>query len=492
RKLVHIKRSCTHFSTSRGQEVDAIYLDFSKAFDKKDLDSLSHWGKNCAMAFNRCLCRYRTWFYIQIKAYKPVVYLSKPEYVEVRRSARGGTPTHDKIGYQNLHPVLLSNGLLTSTVELLQAKAGKGEFDMVPYITLCVLDIICETSMGFDIKAQFGSNPEYTKTVFSMCELIQERQKYPWLWPDTIFNMTSSGRKHKKALDILHGFTNKVINDRIKQRKEHQDTNEDASDVTAIYSSSNRRIRAFLDLLLEEYDQGNITKEGVREEVDTFMFEGHDTTAASLQWVIHLVGHHPDVQSRLQKEVDNFFESVPVDGNIKPDQLKDLNFLECVVKEALRLFPSVPLLVRDLTEECKFGPYHIPEGCSVLVAPMALHRNPEVWDDPDTFNPDRFLSETNVGRNPFAYVPFSAGPRNCIGQKFAMMEEKVVLASIIRHFHIKSTQLTEDIKITPELILKSTNVVFNLLVFDPSLKDQALIKCHIDTALKSLVTLDIG
>ncbi|CAB4013820.1 cytochrome P450 4V2-like [Paramuricea clavata] len=186
--------------------------------------------------------------------------------------------------------------------------------------------------MGFDMKAQFGSNPEYTKAVFSMCELIQERQKCPWLWPDTIFNMTSSGRKHKKALDILHGFTNKVINDRIEQRKEHQDTNEDASDVTAIYSSSNRRIRAFLDLLLGEYDQGNITKEGVREEVDTFMFEGHDTTAASLQWVIHLVGHHPDVQSRLQKEVDSFFESIPVDGNIKPDQLKDLNFLECVVK----------------------------------------------------------------------------------------------------------------------------------------------------------------
>lgn len=113
---------------------------------------------------------------------------------------------------------------------------------------------------------------------------------------------------------------------------------------------------------------------------------------------------------------------------------------------------------------------------------MALHRNPEVWEDPDKFNPHRFPSEAKDERHPFAYVPFSAGPRNCIGkqhitvdrrnlnifdvsnnlvfyiflgQKFAMMEEKIVLASIIRHFNIESTQLTDDLKITPEIILKS-------------------------------------
>ena len=340
-------------------------------------------------------------------------------------------------------------------IELLQAKADKGEFDIVPYITLCVLDIICETSMGVDIEAQYGSNSKYSETVFSMCELIQERQKSPWLWPDIIYNMTSSGRKHQEALNILHGFTNKVINDRIEQRKEKQVTNGNLASVTSIYSSSNHRIQAFLDMLLDEFDQGNISKEGVREEVDTFMFEGHDTTAASLQWVVHLLGCHPDVQSRLQKEVDKFFESLPADGNIVPGQLKDLFFLECVIKEALRLFPSVPLLGRDLTKECKLGPYHIPSGCSVIVAPTALHRNPEVWDDPESFKPERFFSETNTARNPFAYVPFSAGPRNCIGQRFAMMEEKVVLASIVRYFNITSTQVTDDIRKSPEIILKS-------------------------------------
>ncbi|XP_028414063.1 cytochrome P450 4V2-like [Dendronephthya gigantea] len=316
----------------------------------------------------------------------PVVVLFKPEYVEILLASQKNitkTPL-----YIFLHS-WLGTGLLTSTgnkwksrrrlltptfhfkilndfvsihqkqsgimVELLQAKADKGEFDIAPYITLCVLDIICETSMGIDIKAQYGSNPEYTKAVFSTCELIQERQKSPWLWPDFIYNITSSGRSHQKALNVLHGFTNQVINDRIEQRKLWKTENFDGPDDRAIYSSSNRRIRAFLDLLLEEYDQGNITKEGVREEVDTFMFEGHDTTAVSLQWIIHLLSINPDVQSLLQREVDNWYESLPPDGKIKPEQLKDLSYLECVVKEGLRLFPSVPLFGRELTEECKFG-----------------------------------------------------------------------------------------------------------------------------------------
>ncbi|XP_028414066.1 cytochrome P450 4V2-like [Dendronephthya gigantea] len=220
--------------------------------------------------------------------------------------------------------------------------------------------------------------------------------------------------------------------------------------------------------MLKEYDQGNITKEGVREEVDTFMFEGHDTTAASLQWIIYLRSIYPDVQSRLQQEVDIWYESLPADGKINPEKLKDLSYLECVVKEGLRLFPSVPLFGRELTEECKFASWlkesknkifqvRVPEGCSIIVASIGLHRNPEVWDDPDTFNPDRFLSENNVGRQPFAYVPFSAGPRNCIGQRFAMMEDKIVLASIIRHFNIKSTQSSDDIRKSAEIILKFTS-----------------------------------
>ncbi|XP_046861686.1 cytochrome P450 4V2-like isoform X2 [Xenia sp. Carnegie-2017] len=344
----------------------------------------------------------------------------------------------------------------TKLVDLLQERVGKKEFNIVPYLSLCVLDIICETSMGIDIHAQFGQNSEYISSVFSICELIQERQKSPWLWPDFIYNLLYQGKLTKKYLDILHNFTNRVIDNRIEKRHEEKHS---VSETTQYVTDSKRHILAFLDLLLEQYDEGNITREGISEEVDTFMFEGHDTTAASLQWVIHLIAIHPEVQQRLHKEVDDFFASVSDGGDISPDQLKNLIYVECAIKEALRLFPSVPLLGREVTHDCKLGEYDIPKGCNVFVAPMALHLHPNVWKDPLIFNPDRFLPGRNHGRNPFAYVPFSAGPRNCIGQKFALMEEKIVVAAILRHFKIFSTQKTQGIRKSPDIILNSADGV---------------------------------
>ncbi|CAB3993734.1 cytochrome P450 4V2-like isoform X1 [Paramuricea clavata] len=184
--------------------------------------------------------------------------------------------------------------------------------------------------------------------------------------------------------------------------------------------------------------------------------EGHDTTASSLQWAVHMIGKYPDVQSQLQNEVDRFYESVG-DNAVTADRLKELHYLECVIKETLRYIPSVPLIGREISEDCQFGPYFIPKGCGLSMILKPLHHDPGVWNEPETFNPNRFLTDNVTGRNPFAHVPFSAGPRNCVGQRFAMMEEKVVLSSIIRHFNIKSTQITENIRITADSILSSTD-----------------------------------
>jgi len=117
------------------------------------------------------------------------------------------------------------------------------------------------------------------------------------------------------------------------------------------------------------------------------------------------------------------------------------------------LYPSVANISRKLTEECEIRGVTLPKGFNVSININATHHNPECWEDPDKFDPSRFLGENSVAeRDPYAYIPFAAGPRNCIGQKFAMMEEKIILAKILRNFRI---EVAEPFPVAqPALILR--------------------------------------
>ncbi|XP_008336093.1 cytochrome P450 4V2-like [Cynoglossus semilaevis] len=142
------------------------------------------------------------------------------------------------------------------------------------------------------------------------------------------------------------------------------------------------------------------------------------------------------------------------DRPVNTDDLKKLKYLECVIKEALRLFPSVPFFARTICEDCHIKGFKIPKGANAIIVTYALHRDPRYFPEPEEFRPERFLPENSVGRPPYAYIPFSAGLRNCIGQRFALMEEKVVLSSILRKFTIQSLQTREELQPIGELILR--------------------------------------
>ena len=163
----------------------------------------------------------------------------------------------------------------------------------------------------------------------------------PWNWIDFIFDRTQSGKEYRNCLDILQNFTKKVILER----------NEEFKNV-----STTKRI-AFLDMLLKaKSDDPTLTFDDIQEEVDTFMFEGHDTTAAAASWACHMIGSHPDVQEKLHKEIDETFGIS--DRALTNDDLKDLKYLECVIKETLRLFPSVPIIGRYFSEDTEVGNNH--------------------------------------------------------------------------------------------------------------------------------------
>ncbi|KAL8207354.1 UNVERIFIED_CONTAM: hypothetical protein K2H54_055044 [Gekko kuhli] len=337
-------------------------------------------------------------------------------------------------------------------VEKLEKHVDKEPFDCFLYITLCTLDIICETAMGKNINAQSNKDSEYVRSVYRMSELVHHRQKSPWLWGDLLYLMFSEGREHRRRLKILHSFTDNVIAEKARELENQERHQNDT--VSTDEQSGHKVRRAFLDMLLNATDDNGkkLSYQDVREEVDTFMFEGHDTTAAAVNWSIYLLACHPEAQRKVHHELDEVFGDS--NRHVTSDDLKELRYLECVIKEALRIFPSVPYFARTLQEGCYIRGFKVSKGTEVIIAPLALHRDPAVFPEPEKFQPERFSLENSAGRNPYAYLPFSAGPRNCIGQRFAQMEEKTILATILRKFWVENTQKYDDPGPVAELILR--------------------------------------
>ncbi|XP_045212702.1 cytochrome P450 4V2-like [Mercenaria mercenaria] len=357
---------------------------------------------------------------------------------------------HDFVAVFNDQSRVLQNTLM--------AKAdGKTTVNVFNDITLCALDIICETAMGKCVSAQKDSNSEYVQAVYKASEYTFLRQRSPWMGPKFLFNLLGPGKDYDRCLSVLHTFTEKVIRERQEEFSKQHDgkiTMQELLDEQDFGSFLGKRRRlAFLDMLLcATTDTQKLSFLDIREEVDTFMFEGHDTTAMASNWAVHLIGSDPEVQKKVHDELDGIFGTS--DRDVTMDDLKEMKYLECCMKETLRLFPSVPVFGRSLTEDTNIGGVTIPKGTSTLIVPAAIHRIKSIYPDPEKFDPDRFLPENSVSRHPFAYIPFSAGARNCIGQKFATMEMKVILSSIFRNFSVKSMQKREELCPLAELILR--------------------------------------
>ena len=254
-----------------------------------------------------------------------------------------------------------------------------------------------------------------------------------------LYALTPDGRSHNRCIKTLHEFTRKVIKER---SEEFEQSN---------YKHSKRI--AFLDMLLKaKAEDPTLTLDDIQEEVDTFMFAGHDTTTAAMSWACQFIGSHPEVQQKLLIEIDEVFGSN--NRQLTNEDIGNLKYLECVIKEVMRLIPPVPFFFRETTEDQTLNGKLIPKGSSLKVFSYMIHRDEKYFPDPERFDPDRFLPENSAERHPFAYVPFSAGKRNCIGQRFAMMEEKVLIANILRKFEIKALKPTSEIKKLVELILR--------------------------------------
>ncbi|WP_058364946.1 cytochrome P450 [Haloparvum sedimenti] len=180
--------------------------------------------------------------------------------------------------------------------------------------------------------------------------------------------------------------------------------------------------------LLRESDEADASREQLRDEVVTLLLAGHETTALTLTYACHQLGRHPEVAERLRAEVDD----VLGDRDPTVADLAELDYTERVVKETMRLYPPVHELLREPTEDVTLGGYRIPAGSTVSFQQWVLHRDPAVYDAPTEFRPERWTEELTDSMPAFSYFPFGGGPRRCVGDRFAMMEARLVLATLAR------------------------------------------------------------
>lgn len=171
----------------------------------------------------------------------------------------------------------------------------------------------------------------------------------------------------------------------------------------------------------------------LRDQVMTFLGAGHETTALALTYTCYLLATHPGVEQRLVEELTTVLDGTPP----SMDEVSDLPFTERVVTESLRLYPPAYDIHREPVEDVVIGGYHIPAGVTVSLPPWVVHRDPRWYSDPLAFRPDRWTDEFRAELPRLAYFPFGAGPRRCIGDRFALLETTVVLATILQRCHLE-------------------------------------------------------
>ncbi|XP_066143724.1 cytochrome P450 4d2-like [Euwallacea fornicatus] len=329
---------------------------------------------------------------------------------------------------------------------------NKATVNIYEYVTLCALDSICESTMGVRIESQNFKNQDYVHAVKDYCRIAVIRMMSSWKRVPVLFKLAEEHGSQRQNVKILHGFSTSVI-----EKRKREFVNEKLNEALKVDSLGRKNKLAFLDLLLNATVDGKpLTSEDIREEVDTFIFEGHDTTSSAIASALFLLANNPKHQDLVRKEQKDIYGK-DRDRPTTSQDLHAMKYLDLVIKETLRLYPSVPVIGRKVTEDIEYKGHKIPKNTFLTIFIYGMHRDPDYFESPNEFIPERFL-DTNF-KSPYLYVPFSAGPRNCIGQKFAVLEMKCMISKIIRHFVLSPTNPPHKMIIVSEAVLKSRNGV---------------------------------
>jgi cytochrome P450 len=308
------------------------------------------------------------------------------------------------------------------------------------------LEIIGKALFSVDLSGEAG---EITRAVLTALDHIIYRSRHPFSPPLSI--PTRRNRRFKEAVHRLDEAVYTII----QQRRSKGLPNCQGS------KTSDARVD-LLSMLLQARDEETgeaMDDRQLRDEVITLIIAGHETVASALTWTWHLLSSHPAVEGQLQEELTRVLGGrIPTSAD-----LPELTYTRMIFQEALRLYPPAWIITRKALEDDEFAVpgsqkerYLIPSGSLVVISPYSMHRHPQFWEQPETFNPRRFSAEISTHQPRFAYLPFGGGPRLCIGDGFAKVEAVLILATIAQRYRLQGVP-DHPVEVEPLVTLRPRN-----------------------------------
>jgi len=298
--------------------------------------------------------------------------------------------------------------MVAQTLEMLASWQTGETRDIAHAMTNLTLGIVNKTLFNVDVRAQADHIGALMTTILSATN--DRINSYDPIWGRLL---QTKQRREAAAIEELFAIIEGII-------AEHRRDGEDRGDLLSM-------------LLAARDEDGNpMSAQQLRDEVITLFVAGHETTANALAWAFYLVAQHPDVETKLLQEL------AALNGN--PPTLRDLAQLpysEQVIKEAMRLYPPAGGVTRQPIHDIELGGYAVAKGTMVAISTYVMHRDPKLFANPDHFDPERFSAENEAKLPKYAYLPFGAGPRICIGNSFAMMEARLILLTVLQKFSLQ-------------------------------------------------------
>jgi cytochrome P450 len=301
-------------------------------------------------------------------------------------------------------------------------------------MTRLTQDIVVRTLFNTDVSEQYAEIGEALRII---AEPFASQATLRWILDNRL--PTPGHFRFNRAVARLDRTIYQIINER-------RASDEDRGDLLSMLIGT------------QDEDGSRMTDRQLRDEVTTLFLAGYETTALALMWAWYLLALNPECETRLHEELEEV-----LDGR-RPTvaDLPRLRYAESVVKEAMRLYPPAYAVGREAIEDCEIAGYHVPKGMQIYSFQWVIHRDRRWYEAPDEFRPERWGSEETSKLLKYAYFPFGAGPRQCIGNTFAMIEAVLILATVAQRFRLKLAP-GREVGLLPALSLRPKNGIWAVL-----------------------------